>query len=203
MGGHFTPPLDPAPHPQLPRAVPAPLCQQHSEPGPDPPTAQIRGLEAAPLQAAGVWPRAGAVLAAGHSIQPRPGLVAAGGIANFATETGPASPAPVPCWHPQGRGAGIQAAPCQHPLSFQRGAGEHTWGRGWLQLTAPRCVQTRCRSSLQLQVTHGFTWHELGQVSAPFPHKGTAVSRQHRPPGEGAAELPAAHQAALPFGATH
>lgn len=67
---------------------------------------------------------------------------------------------------------------CQHSPSFQRGAREHTRGRGWLQLTAPHCVQTRLGSSLQLQVTHGLVCHEFGQVSAPFPHRGTAVNRQ-------------------------
>lgn len=84
----------------------------------------------------------------------------------------------MPCWRPWGQGAGTQAAPCQHPPSFQKGAREHTRGRGWLQLTAPRCVQTQLGSSLQLQVTHGLSCHEFGQVSAPFLHRGTAVSRR-------------------------
>lgn len=84
----------------------------------------------------------------------------------------------MPCWHPRGQGTGTRAAPCQHPPSFQRRAREHTGGREQLQLTAPRCVQTRLGSSLQLQVAHGLACREFGQVSALVPHGGTAVNRQ-------------------------
>lgn len=60
--------------------------------------------------------------------------------------------------------------------SFQRRAREHTRSRGWLQLTAPHCVQTQLRSFLQLQLTRGLACHKFGQVSAPFPHRGNAAS---------------------------
>jgi len=94
--GGTSPPPDPAPPPQLPRAVSALRCQQCSKPGPDPAGAGTWGLEAAPRWQRGParsWSSAGGTAQHPATARARGGR----GTADFAAETGPASPSPAPC----------------------------------------------------------------------------------------------------------